>query len=92
LQAGAQTAVNTVITNISNAIYNQVANSITSFSTPTLRTPVPPVSIVATVGQTNEFGGLESPPTLAVKPGETAVGGIVTPVPQQGIVQDDQGP
>jgi hypothetical protein len=92
LQAGAQTAVNTVITNISNAIYNQVANSITSFSTPTLRTPVPPVSIVATVGQTNEFGGLESPPTLAVKPGETAVGGIVTPVPQQGIVQDDQVP
>ena len=92
LQAGAQTAVDTVTYTATNAIYNQVANSITSISNATLRTPVPPVSIVATVGQTDEFGGLESPPTLAVKPGETAVGGIVTPVPTQGIVQDDQGP
>ena len=79
LQAGAQTAVNTVVSKVTNEIYTQVANSITSISTPTLRTPVPPVSIVAAVGQTNEFGGLESPP-------------IVTPVPQQGVVNDDQGP
>jgi hypothetical protein len=79
LQAGAQTAVDTVTYTATNAIYNQVANSITSISTPTLRTPVPPVSIVATVGQTNEFGGLESQP-------------IVNPLPQQGVVNDDQGP
>ena len=92
LQAGTQTAVNAVISDVTNAIYTQVANSITSISNATLRTPVPPVSIVATVGQTNEFGGLESPSTLAVRPGETAVGGIVTPVPTQGIVQDDEGP
>ena len=60
-----------------------------------LRTPVPPVSIVAAVGQTNEFGGLEAPPTLAVKPGENGVGGVgapllVDPLPPQGIVNDDQ--
>jgi len=62
---------------------------------------------VAAVGQTNEFGGLEAPPTLAVKPGENGLGGysydsyalqqpgfVVTDtgqLPQQGIVNDDQG-
>jgi hypothetical protein len=79
LQAGTQTAVNTVVSTVTNEIYKEVANSITSIATPTLRTPVPPVSIVATVGQTDEFGGLESPP-------------IVNPLPQQGVVNDDQGP
>ena len=97
LQAGSQTAVNAILSNTTNAIYNGVANSITSIANATLRTPVPPVSIVAAVGQTNEFGGLESPPTLAVKPGENGVGGVgappvVNPLPLQGIVQDDQGP
>ena len=62
LQAGATTAVNTVVSNVTNEFYNKVANSITSISNATLSTPVPPVSIVAAVGQTNEFGGLESQP------------------------------
>jgi hypothetical protein len=95
VQAGVQTAINTVVSNVTNAIYTQVANSITSIATLTPRTPVPPVSIVAAVGQTNEFGGLEAPPTLAVKPGENGLGGVgappvVNPLPPQGIVNDDQ--
>ena len=77
---------------------NWLANSVTSIGKPVPQVPVPPVSLVATVGQTNEFGGLESPPTLAVKPGESETGvynaGISQPdpLPDQGIVQDDQGP
>jgi hypothetical protein len=95
LQAGASTALNTVLPNLTKELYTKVANSITSISNATLRTPVPPVSIVAAVGQTNEFGGLEAPPTLAVKPGENGVGGVgappvVDPAPTQGIVNDDQ--
>ena len=97
LQAGVQTAVNNAASKLTNELYNKVANSITSISTPTLRIPVPPVSIVAAVGQTDEFGGLESPPTLAVKPGENSVGGagappIIDPLPVQGVVNDDEGP
>ena len=97
LQAGAKTVVNSVVNTATNLFATTIANSITSISNPTPRTPVPPVSIVAAVGQTNEFGGLESPPTLAVKPGENSVGGVgappvLDPLPQQGIVQDDQGP
>lgn len=95
LQAGASTALNTVLPNLTKELYTQVANSVTSISNATLRTPVPPVSIVAAVGQTDEFGGLEAPPTLAVKPGENGVGGVgaplvVDPLPPQGIVNDDQ--
>jgi hypothetical protein len=95
LQAGASTALNTVLPNLTKELYTQVANSITSISNAALRAPVPPVSIVAAVGQTNEFGGLEAPPTLAVKPGENGVGGVgappvVDPAPTQGIVNDDQ--
>jgi hypothetical protein len=95
LQAGASTALNTVLPNLTKELYTQVANSITSISNAALRAPVPPVSIVAAVGQTNEFGGLEAPPTLAVKPGENGVGGVgapavVDPAPPQGIVNDDQ--
>jgi len=86
---------------------NWLQDSITSITTAKLRPAIPPASIVAAVGQTNEFGGLEAPPTLAVKPGENGVGGysydqyaqqqpgfIVAdagPLPQQGIVDDDQG-
>ena len=97
LQAGVKTVVNSVVNTATNLFNTITANSITSISTPTPRTPVPPVSIVAAVGQTNEFGGLEAPPTLATKPGENAVGGVgipptLDPLPQQGIVQDDQGP
>ena len=97
LQAGVKTVVDSVVNKATNVLSKEIANSITSISNATLRPPLPPVSIVAAVGQTNEFGGLESPPTLAVKPGENGVGGvgappILDPLPQQGIVQDDQGP
>jgi hypothetical protein len=85
---------------------NWLQDSITSITTAKPKPAVPPESIVAAVGQTNEFGGLEAPPTLAVKPGENGLGGysydtyaqqqpgfIVTDagqLPQQGIVNDDQ--
>jgi hypothetical protein len=85
---------------------NWLQDSITSITTAKPKPAVPPESIVAAVGQTNEFGGLEAPPTLAVKPGEDGLGGysydtyaqqqpgfIVTDagqLPQQGIVNDDQ--
>jgi len=86
---------------------NWLQDSITSITTPKPRPAVPPESIVAAVGQTNEFGGLEAPPTLAVKPGENGLGGYsyetydqeqqefvvadAGQLPQQGIVDDDQG-
>jgi hypothetical protein len=86
---------------------NWLQDSITSITTAKPRPAVPPESIVAAVGQTNEFGGLEAPPTLAVKPGEDGLGGYsyetyaqeqpgfvvadAGQLPQQGIVNDDQG-
>ena len=85
---------------------NWLQNSITSIAAANPRPAIPPDSIVAAVGQTNEFGGLEAPPTLSVKPGEDGLGGysydtyaqqqpgfIVADagtLPQQGIVDDDQ--
>ena len=82
---------------------NWLESSITSISGPKPLTPVPPASIVAAVGQTNEFGGFEAPPTLSGKPGENGLGGVdyassgqggqppvTDPLPEQGIVQDDQ--
>ena len=98
LQAGSQTAVNAILSNTTNAIYNGVANSITSIANATLRTPVPPVAaaIDQTAAETNRLASVP-PPTLAVTPGENGVGGVgappvVNPLPLQGIVQDDQGP
>jgi len=99
---------------VSNAIngYAQTAgnwlqSSITSIAIAKPRPAIPPESIVAAVGQTDEFGGLEAPRTLAVKPGENGVGGYsyepynleepgflvadAGPSLQQGIVNDDQG-
>ena len=100
-------AVNDTVNEYARTAGNWLQSSITSITTPKPRPAIPPESIVAAVGQTNEFGGLEAPPTLAVKPGENGVGGysyetyaqtqpgvIVTdagPLPQQGIVNDDQG-
>jgi hypothetical protein len=82
---------------------NWLESSITSISGPKPLTPVPPASVVAAVGQTNEFGGFEAPPTLSGKPGENGLGGVdyvssglggeppaPNPLPEQGIVQDDQ--
>jgi len=81
---------------------NWLESSITSISGPKPLTPVPPASIVAAVGQTDEFGGFEAPPTLSGKPGENGLGGVdyasytseeppvTDPLPEQGIVQDDQ--
>lgn len=95
------------VNNYTQTAGNWLRSSITSINNPTLRPAIPPESIVAAVGQTNEFGGLEAPPTLAVKPGENGVGGYsyetysqtqtgvvvadAGQLPQQGIVNDDQG-
>ena len=100
-------AVTDTVNSYAQAAGNWLQSSITSITTPKPKPAVPPESIVAAVGQTNEFGGLEAPPTLAVKPGENGLGGysyetyaqtqpgvIVADagqLPQQGIVNDDQG-
>jgi hypothetical protein len=64
-------------------------NSITSISKPTPRVPPPPTAASSSI---------PAPPTLSTKPGESASGVYIasaaqpSPLPQQGIVQDDQGP
>jgi hypothetical protein len=98
--------LNDTVNSYAKAAGTWIQDSVTSITTAKLRPAIPPASIVAAVGQTNEFGGLEAPPTLAVKPGENGLGGysydtyaqqqpgfIVAdagPLPQQGIVDDDQ--
>ena len=98
--------LNDTVNSYAKAAGTWIQDSVTSITTAKLRPAIPPESIVAAVGQTNEFGGLEAPPTLAVKPGENGLGGysydtyaqqqpgvIVAdagPLPQQGIVDDDQ--
>jgi hypothetical protein len=99
--------LNDTVNSYAKAAGTWLQDSITSISTPKPRPAIPPESIVAAVGQTNEFGGLEAPPTLAVKPGENGLGGYsydsyaqqqpgfvvadTGQLPQQGIVDDDQG-
>jgi hypothetical protein len=99
--------LNDTVNGYAKAAGNWLQDSVTSITTPKVRPAIPPESIVAAVGQTDEFGGLEAPPTLAVKPGENGLGGygydsyaqqqpgfIVADageLPQQGIVDDDQG-
>jgi hypothetical protein len=81
---------------------NWLQDSVTSITTPKPRPAIPPEFVV-----TDEFDGLEAPPTLAVKPGENGLGGYsyetynetqqgfvvadAGELPQQGIVDDDQG-
>jgi hypothetical protein len=102
-----ENAVSDSLNNYAQTAGNWLKSSITSITTAKPRPAIPPETIVAAVGQTNEFGGLEAPPTLAVKPGENGVGGYsyetynqeqqgfvvedAGELPQQGIVDDDQG-
>jgi hypothetical protein len=99
--------LNDTVNGYAKAAGNWLQDSVTSITTAKPRPAIPPESLVAAVGQTDEFGGLEAPPTLAVKPGENGLGGysydtyaqqdpgfIVADagqLPQQGIVDDDQG-
>ena len=99
--------LNDTVNGYAKAAGNWLQDSVTSITTPKVRPAIPPESLVAAVGQTDEFGGLEAPPTLAVKPGENGLGGYsyetyaqeqpgfvvadAGELPQQGIVDDDQG-
>ena len=81
---------------------NWLQDSVTSITTPKPRPAIPPEFVI-----TDEFDGIEAPPTLAVKPGENGLGGYsyetyneeqqgfvvadAGELPQQGIVDDDQG-